>query len=123
LARALTAVWQTLPQTSAVRRDVVIMQMVAAQTGGVAFSTAGEATDRAEVTLGESESLVLPQLGWGKRPLTTLPPFAQRLQQLLRGVRRALGDGNWEIAWLDDGRDCWLVQVADRTRTNEDKRG
>jgi hypothetical protein len=65
----------------------------------------------------------LPLLGWGKRPLASLPPFARRLQQLLRGVRRALGDGNWEITWLDDGRDCWLVQVADRTGTNADERG
>lgn len=123
LAEALTAVWGAAPQQASVRRDVIIMQMVATETGGVAFSTLGEPDDQVEVLLGEAGGLVLPQLGWGKRPLASLPPFARRLQQLLRGVRRALGDGNWEIAWLDDGRDCWLVQVADRTRTTADERG
>ena len=124
LARALTAVWQAHPQESTVRRDVIIMQMVAVETGGVAFSTIGAADDRVVVTLGEPNSLLMPQLGWGKRPLATLPPPVRRLQQLLRGVRRALGPGSWEIAWLDDGRDCWLVQVMeDGTRTNADERG
>lgn len=112
LARALTAVWQAIPPESTARRDLIIMQQVAAQTGGVAFVAAGAATDRVEVTLGEPESLALSQLGWGKRPLATLPPHLRRLQQLLRGVRRSLGAGHWEIAWLDDGRDCWLVQVG-----------
>jgi hypothetical protein len=35
----------------------------------------------------------------------------QRLQQLLRGVRRTFGQGNWQIDWLDDGRICWLIQI------------
>lgn len=122
LAEALTAVWNAaLLYEGHIRRDVLVMEMVAAQTAGTAVSeqenqedwvtwTAATAVNEANVA-GDGETLRLPKLSWGKRPSSHLPPFARRLQQLLRGTRRTFGAGDWEIAWADDGRICWLLQV------------
>ncbi|MCZ7668469.1 MAG: hypothetical protein M5U34_15385 [Chloroflexi bacterium] len=40
-----------------------------------------------------------------------MPPYAQRLQKLLRGIRRTFGQGSWQVDWLDDGEICWVVKV------------
>ena len=43
---------------------------------------------------------------------TPLPPWGMRLSRLLRAVRRALGDADLVVTWVDDGRTCRLVSVA-----------
>ncbi|MCB8945010.1 MAG: hypothetical protein H6658_14765 [Ardenticatenaceae bacterium] len=98
-----------------VRRDVVVMEMVEAVVGGTAVTAASQATDT--FTTNE-QSLTLPQLGIFQSASAAVPPFAQRLQKLLRGVRRTFGKGQWAINWADDGEVCWLTQIT-RLRTRE----
>jgi hypothetical protein len=64
-----------------------------------------------QIILPESQ-IALPQLGRWQRPDDSLPPHAQRLQMLLRGLRRTFGDSGWEIEWVDDGRICWLWELS-----------
>ncbi len=134
LSQSLCEVWHSAARfPGAFRRDVLIMEMVAAQVAGVAFSEAAHADDLINFTSGtadklvsghvEGQTLILPQLQAGEWP-TAKEPFARRLQLLLRGVRRTFGPGNgatewrgdWDIEWADDGQVCWLVQVRPATR-------
>lgn len=133
-ASSLCEVWSSAERHDAeLRRDVLIMTMVAAQQSGVAFSEAAYADDLINLTSGTADQLVaglitgktmlLPQLHHGEWP-TAAEPFAQRLQLLLRGIRRTFGPGNsatswrgdWDIEWADDGKICWLVQMRPATR-------
>ena len=68
---------------------------------------------RVIATPGEFEpaSFVIDRLRAFQRTSGEMPPFARRLQKLLRGVRRTFGRGDWCIEWADDGEICWLVQV------------
>ena len=138
--KSLHEVWTSADKVAGeFRRDVLVMEMVAAQQAGVAFSEAAYADDLVNFTTGLADQLVsghvagqtllLSQLQGGEWP-TAQEPFARRLQLLLRGVRRTFGPGNsatewrgdWDIEWADDGQVCWLVQVRPAThptRRNE----
>ncbi|MDJ0756086.1 MAG: PEP/pyruvate-binding domain-containing protein [Ardenticatenaceae bacterium] len=107
-----------------VRRDVLVMQMVAAQTAGVAFTQPDFADDLINFTAGLADKLVGGQVE-GKADF--LPKrekaaakigFEPRLQALLQQVRRVFGDQQpgWDIEWADDGERCWLVQIRPITR-------
>lgn len=116
ITTALCAVWQTAQPYLEVRRDVIIQEMVAAQTAGMALSRQAVADD--QVTLlrrsgvdRETAAMLLPKLRLFAVPDGEAPLFAQRLQMLLRGVRRTLEESDWVIEWVDDGEICWLVQV------------
>jgi pyruvate,water dikinase len=89
------------------------MEMVTAELAGTALTGPGVAGARVTVTMSPTgkQSLVLPPLGTWQRPSPHLPAYAQRLQQLLRGLRRTFGQGDWGVAWADDGRICWMLQV------------
>jgi hypothetical protein len=107
LAHALCAVWSSFADQ---RRDVLVMEMIAGAAAGTAVTNTNQDSD----TLYNNnipEPAALPQLGRWKRPDLSLPPHQQRLQMLLRGVRRTFGQGQWQIDWVDDGRICWLLQV------------
>ncbi len=106
-ARALEAVWST--EAGLARRDVLVIETVAASTAGVA--TTSSATDADWLAPAGVSPFALPHLRHRLTPDATQPPFARRLQQLLRGVRRTFGPGVWRVEWADDGRICWLVQV------------
>jgi len=111
MSAALCAVWSAaLAHGGALRRDVLVMEMVAAQCAGTAVTHPAQKTDT--VTLSDGGAMILPRLRRWQRPSTDLPPFAQRLQQLLRGTRRTFGPGDWQISWADDGLVCWLIQIA-----------
>ena len=76
----------------------------------VAAHTAGHADD--------VRVLVFPKLRPWQRPhrggdvwRTPLPPWGMRLSRLIRSVRRALGDCELLLEWVDDGRRCRLVSV------------
>lgn len=127
LSDALCAVWSSaLKHQGQFRRDVLVMEMVAAQAAGVAFSEAAFQDDLINFSRGTAdrlvsgqepgEALVVARLAQWERPSPELPPFARRLQRLLRGVRHSFGPGNWDIEWADDGQICWLVQVRPITR-------
>ena len=71
-----------------------------------------------EITLrsGDETSLsTLPRLTGWQTPDPDLPPFARRVQMLLRGARRTFGPGMWQIEWIDDGQICYLVTAAKST--------
>ena len=120
LARALCSVWSVSPQNVAphseiaFRRDVIVMEMVEGEIAGTATSTklsAGVTTTDQIIT--QDGTLEIPQLiGFFPRTDNNLPLHAQRLQKLLRGIRRTFGQGTWQIDWLDDGEICWVMKVV-----------
>ena len=112
LAAGLQRVWSLAGAPAALRRDVLVMEMVNEEMAGTAVTTP-DSPDRVtyRALTSAPESLELPQLGRFARATASLSPFAQRLQMLLRGVRRSFPAGTWQIDWLDDGRVCWIIQV------------
>lgn len=90
------------------RRDLLLITLPQREVAGTAVTQPNAVTD--QITLPEGQ-LDLPQLGGWQRPDASLPPYAQRLQMLLRGLRRTFGDEGWEITWVDDGRICWLWEL------------
>lgn len=130
LADALCQVWSSAENhDTPMRRDVMLLEMVSATTAGVAFSEQAHQDDLINYTDGLADklvsglisgtSLVIPQLRGNEAATANLPPFAQRLQRLLRGVRRTFGNSNWDIEWADDGQVCWLVQLRPITRPSQ----
>ena len=111
LAQGLCRVWSSAPAAAGLRRDVLVMEMVAAEAAGTAV-IAPAAPDA--ITIADGTTLDLPPLRRFVRPAADLPPYAQRLQMLLRGARRTFGAGAWQVDWLDDGRICWIIQVHPR---------
>lgn len=110
LADALSAVYASaLDQPATVRRDVLVMEMVESVVTGTAVSHTNHPTDT--ITYNK-QNLTLPQLGIFQFADSDLPPFAQRLQKLLRGLRRTLGKGHWKINWADDGQVCWILGIG-----------
>lgn len=110
------------------RRDVLIMQLVAARHAGVAVSEPDHLDDVVRSTEGLAEPLTAGRTT-GRRvllpraePLDAIrvpagaPPFAERLARLLRSVRLVAGRGPWDVEWADDGVTCWLVQLRPLTR-------
>jgi hypothetical protein len=117
LADSLSAVYTSaLAQPANVRRDVMVMEMVDVVVSGTAVT---DTSDPSDTITYDDQSMTVPQLGHFQRASSDVPPFAQRLQKLLRGVRRTLGKGNWRIEWADDDDVCWLTQIM-RLRTREE---
>jgi hypothetical protein len=122
LANALAAVWSTvlalearqrqMPET--LRRDVLIMEMVAADIEGWAITRPAETWDEMAIRRddGFDRPVHLPKLRPWRNPDRGAPPATQRLQRLLRGVRRTFGKRDLRIDWIDDGRICWLIQAS-----------
>ena len=133
VAAALAGVWASaFRRPGRFRRDVIVQAMVTAGRAGVAFTEREHEDDVVNATRGTAdlllagrvavEAFALPRLRAGEAPSTTDDPVLSRLQALLRGVRKALGAGDWDVEWADDGRRCWLVQarpVTRPTRRNE----
>lgn len=111
-AAALSAIWTALERLPAGRADVLVLEEVAAEYAGVALI--GGATDEVTLTRGDATDLppTLPRLSAWAVPEDALPPFARRLQMLLRGARRTFGRGLWQVEWADDGRICYLIGAA-----------
>lgn len=110
-ARAVAAAWSRAAADTA-RRDVLILETVATQTAGLALTTDGAADDTVTLSQPAAGALALPQLHGRRGPDGDIPPYARRLQQLMRGARRTFGRGVWRIRWADDGHICWLVGVC-----------
>lgn len=124
----LTKTAEFASEQEPLRRDVLVMRMVNAERAGAAFSEREFEDDLVNHTHGTAErllageiageSITLPKLrGWEKSALPAgLPPWAVRLQRLLRDIRRWLGNQDWDVEWADDGKVCWLVQLRPITR-------
>ncbi len=120
LSRAITDV---LDSAAAVtpppqRRDVLLLAMVPAARAGVAFTQASFQDDLVDHTAGLGDRLLAGRIAGTRERLPvrvrgerTAPGWRGRLQDLLRGVRRVFGTGDWDVEWADDGTRCWLLQV------------
>ncbi len=117
--------------TSAPRRDLLLMQLVNAKRAGVAFTEREHEDDLVNMVTGTAEALLagtvsgqtleIPRCRRGETPDVLLPPWAQRLQQVLQLVRELAsvnrwGSGDWDVEWADDGSVCWVVQLRPVTR-------
>lgn len=117
LAAALQKAWAAAgacPET--VRRDLLLLEMVTAKTAGTAVLQPEGVADQIAVSVNSDAAKAvseLPQLKRWQRSQPALPLYAQRLQQLLRGVRRTFGDAVSQVEWLDDGHVCWLLQLGE----------
>jgi hypothetical protein len=117
LARVLGSVWSVSPYSEVpFRRDVLVMEMVTGEMGGTAVTTklSTTADTPADQITTPDNTLEIPQLtGFFPRTNGRLPAYAQRLQKLLRGIRRTFGEGAWQVDWLDDGEICWVMKVSE----------
>lgn len=104
LVAALEQAWFAMAANS--RHDILIIEQIESENRGIVYSQAAYQDDL--VFVGE-EKISLPQLQSWEPSTVGLPPFAGRLQKLLRGLRRTFGAGNWLVEWADDGQICWLV--------------
>ena len=120
LADSLSEAWSSaLGRPDDGRHDVLVMEMVTAEVTGVALSKQDNAEDlvyfsrksAVPAPATATESLSLPRPRWWWQSSQGIPPFAQRLQKLLRGVRRTFAKGDWRVEWIDDGHVCWLCQI------------
>ena len=121
-AAALAALWSGAElQPSGGRADLLVMEMVTAQVAGTALTNnmaagRGAPADEIKLRSGHVAPLsTLPRLTGWQSPNSDLPPFARRVQMLLRGARRTFGPGMWQIEWIDDGQICYLVTAARAT--------
>ena len=114
LARALATSWNNAAhRPDEARRDLLLVEEIAAEYSGRAFLSNEQREDRVEYSDGDTRglTLALPVLTGWRKPGEDLPHFARRLQMLLRGVRRTFGQGEWVIEWADDGRVCSLTRI------------
>lgn len=119
IANALCTIWSSAEQAEGdFRRDLLIMEMIPAQKRGIAFSQHDYADDLIQWAEQEgaeenlSHNVLLPQL-WrieGKAD-AHLEDWQQRLQQLLRKIRITFGHQDWQIAWADDGNQCYVISI------------
>ena len=112
--QALVAAWTAQPDAATPdRHDVLIIEQMATTHSGTV--TCLQAAERDEVTAlidGAETSLSLTRLRARQAADESLPPFARRLQMLLRGAGRTLGPGDRVVHWADDGQVCRLIGVS-----------
>jgi pyruvate,water dikinase len=126
---ALCEVWSSaFRREGEFLRDVLVMEMIDAQVAGVAFTETDYEDDLVNFTDGTAEKLVsgniegesrlIPKLYGYETKIENEPllDWEERLQLLLREVRRTFGEKNWDIEWADDGKACWLIQLRPITR-------
>ena len=116
VAEALRKVWTAMNRLNAEQsHDILVMEMISIQTAGEALSASGSTKDQIKLIEGTDKdspgSFTLEKLRIFQRASSGLPPYARRLQKLLRGVRRSFGKGDWRFDWADDGQICWLMQI------------
>jgi hypothetical protein len=107
LAHSLCELY-SLAQTQIERRDVLVMEMVESVVRGTAVTSSNQNHDPIHY---QNQTVTLPQLRNWQRPDADTPAAIQRLQKLLRGIRRTFGQGDWHIEWTDDGHICWLWHI------------
>lgn len=115
LAATFQHIWGTVPHDDeAIRRDVIMMEMVNSTAEGTAVLQGKDEPDQTTI-LGQETTLTIPPLGrWGRTD-DNLPEYGRRLQKLLKGVKRTFGDTIEQVSWADDGQICWLLQLIPRT--------
>ncbi len=111
LSTAVQTIWSAAPpENENIRRDFLIMDMVAVQVEGTAVLSPNNQPDHAALR-NQDALLIIPPLGrWGRTD-DSLPAYGRRLQKLLHGVKRTFGNKITQITWVDDGQICWLLQL------------
>ncbi len=114
LATALGRVWAAAnPLDPTWRRDTLLLEMIEVAEHGTAVSRDNSANDTIYYpSLAAQQALEIPKLSGWQRPDEQFASHLRRLQQLLRGVRRTFGSGEWAIEWADDGDVCWLMNIC-----------
>lgn len=113
LTAAFSAVWQVaISADDTLRRDMLLQQQIDVQLGGTAVTEPHYHADLITVAGDRPNAgpLDLPRLDMGGDS-AGLPDWQRRLQKLLRGLRRTLGEASWQVTWGDDGEVCWLLGV------------
>lgn len=121
LSRAICAIWSAVQHLEGRKRaDILLMSMVEPQFAGIALVARGFEDDWINYVAGSGDGLArglvtgmamsLPRIYAGEEATASLP-FSQRLQRLLRQIRRVFGDQQWEVEWADDGEQCWLIEI------------
>ena len=112
LAAMVQQIWTAVsPEDGTVRRDLLLMKMVDVVVEGTVVLSPDQQSDSTTLH-NQTDNLHIPPLGrWGRTD-DSLPEYGRRLQKLLRGVRRTFGDKICEVTWADDGRICWILQLA-----------
>jgi hypothetical protein len=108
-ADAFSAIWTVavhFPATT--RADTLIIEMVTAEHAGCVNLSDGEA-DEITVASPSAATLRLPRLLPLRAPDESLPPYARRLQMLVRGLRRTFGPAVRQVEWADDGAICYVL--------------
>lgn len=122
---ALAAVWNSgiSEASGGFRRDVLLMEMVAAEKAGVAFSETEFEDDLLNYADGLADELLagkqdgrrlkLPKLRRWERRVKPAPEenWRQAAQKMLRDARKHFGALNWDIEWAWDGEQCYLLQI------------
>lgn len=122
LSHILCEIWQAAgAPTTDIRRDILIQEKQQCQIYGTALSKQTQEVDQifynsindvhTHLATDFEKSLPIERLSRWQSPAKNLPQFAQRLQKLLRGIRRTFGDASWRIMWEDNGRICWLNTI------------
>lgn len=114
LAQVLAAVWSISLYE---RCDVLLMEALPFTVSGhVALPQTADCDSVHHVSAGQHDSpsvIEFPVLtsAWAS-PTAELPPFAQRLQRLARGLRRTFHGQDLRLHWIDDGDICWIWRLA-----------
>lgn len=94
------------------RRDLLVMEMVKEARVGTVISLPASEYDLVQTQdHGSGGVRELPRLRAWRLPDKTVSLQNQRLQRLMRGIRRTLKDRGWSVQWADDGRICWLTGI------------
>ncbi len=114
VASTLRRVWSAQGHAGASERhDVLVYEQVDTGQEGTAVLNHEHLSDL--VTISGETNLPGPSelshLRSFQAPDPELSPALQRLQKLLRGLRRTLGEGAWQVNWADDGQICWVTAV------------
>ena len=109
LTSGLCTIWQAAgPPTNDIRRDILIQEKLNFEVHGIVTSNPDKQFDQ---LCYDTQKIDITKLGRWESADKSLPKFAQRLQQLMRGIRRTFRDEAWEVAWGDNGRICYLTKI------------
>jgi hypothetical protein len=104
------------------RLDFLILERMQGFARGLAFSQAGYSDDCIEFQLGAPEDsmpvtkVFIEKLSLGEIRLQG--DFRGRVQDLLRSIRRALGEDNWKIDWIDADENIFLTAIEKNTSSD-----
>lgn len=98
------------------RIDFLFLETVAGVVFGSAQTEKGYQDDAIEFFFSDNglalpkQSLLIDKITIGESKI--LGDFRGRVQELLRSTRRALGQDNWELQWVDTGDEVFITDIS-----------